>query len=267
LDKGLANRHFYLWNQTKRASNFPVTSVVNINAAQLEQTAILANCGPVLENAVVLEYHTGKGSIIFSQFELAERVSNDPVAAKVLSNLVEYLGTENHSFGRIVNGDITFADLDSEAGIFAASLKQGIVLNSHNYGRVSWKKNTWPDGRRVTGEQRIINSLGYTGQVKRSDTASGFFYLNPPETARSFYLKVKNPVAKQLWFSVKLNDKPTGQVIQVHPNTISDYGPWPIPNGGGTLKVTISSHSDLYTPKREKPVIEELVFQKMIFKY
>lgn len=266
LDKGLANRNFFLWNHAKSSSNFPVTSVFNVSADILKETSVLANCGPALENSVVLEYFTGKGSIIFSQFEVVDRAGHDPIAAKVLLNLVDYLQDGSHVFGQKVTGDIIFADFESEAGLFPASLKQGMVINSHNYGRVSWEKNTWPDGRRITGEQRIINSLGYTGQVKRSDTASGFFFLCPPDKAGAFYLKVKNPVDKQLWFSVEINDRPVSKVVEAAPNTVMDYGPWPIPEGGGTLKVTIKSHSDLYTPKREKLVIEELVFQKMIFK-
>ncbi|RZM26765.1 MAG: hypothetical protein EOO88_15830 [Pedobacter sp.] len=71
---------------------------------------------------------------------------------------------------------------------------------------------------------------------------------------------------KRLWFSVQINDGSMSEVVEVSPNTIQNYGPWSIPEGGRTLKVTIKSHADLYTPKREKPVIEELVFQKMIFK-
>ncbi|WP_285057036.1 hypothetical protein [Pedobacter ginsengisoli] len=266
LDKGLANRNFFLWNQVKGGSNFPVTGVFNIQADVLREATVLANCGPALENPVVLEYFKELGSITFSQFEVVERSANDPVAAKVLQNLVEYLQSGDHAFGRQLTEDITFADLDSEAGLFAASLKQGMVLNSHNYGRVSWAKNTWPDGRRVTGEQRIINSLGYTGQVKKSDIASGFFYFRPPVGAKSFFLQVKNPVSKELWFSVQVNDKAAGDLVFVLPGTAGQYGPWSIPEGGGTIKITIKSHSDLLTPKREKPVIEELVFQRMIFK-
>ncbi|RYZ50666.1 MAG: hypothetical protein EOP49_13530, partial [Sphingobacteriales bacterium] len=229
LDNGLANRDFFLWNHVENSSNFPVTSVFNIGADALQEITILANCGQALVSPVVVECFMGKGSILFSQLEVVERAADDPIAAKVLVNLIDYLQTGNHLFGRKVTGDITFADLESEAGLFAASLKQGMVINSHNYGRVSWRKNTWPDGRRITGEQRIINSLGYTGQIKQSDTASGFFYLSPPAKAGSFYLQVKNPVDKQLWFSILINDKIIGKIVNVSPNTIQQYGPWPVP--------------------------------------
>jgi beta-galactosidase len=266
LDEGLANRDFFLWNHSKSASNFPVVNVFNMNAALLKETAVLANCGPVLQNPVVLEYFKGKGSIIFSQFELVERVGNDPIAAKVFANLIKYLQTPNHSLGLQLNKDVIFADLDSEAGLFAASLKQGMVINSHNYGSVSWEKFGWPDGRRIVGEQKITNSLGYIGAIKPADTASGFFYLHPPVGTRAFYLEVKNPVGKQLWFSIKLNDKPVGEVVTVAANTSQKYGPWPIPIHSTPLKVTIVSETDQHAPHREKLVIEELVFQKMIFK-
>jgi beta-galactosidase len=266
LDEGLRNRDFFLWNQTKRASGFPTVSGFDVPSRSLASIAILANCGPVLQNAVVFEYFKGKGSIIFSQFELIDRVNSDPIAAKVLSNLIKYLHATAHSFGQQVKTEITFADLDSEAGLFGASLKQGMVINSHNYGMVSWEKNNWPDGRRVVGEQKIMNSLGYIGAIKPSDTASGFFYLHPPVGAETFYLQVKNPVGKPLWFDVLLNDEPAGESVIVAANTVHRYGPWKIPLNKGSLKVTIRSHSDLGAKKREKPIIEELVFQKMLFK-
>jgi len=266
LDEGLRNRDFFLWNQTKMASGFPAISAFEVQTAALAKSSILANAGPVLQNAVVVEYFKGKGSIIFSQFELVDRLANDPIPAKVLSNLIKYLHLEDHRLGQQVKNEITFADLDSEAGVFAAALKQGMVINSHNYGRVSWEKNGWPDGRRVVGEQKITNSLGYISAIKPSDTASGFFYIRPPVNAETFYLQVKNPVDKSLWFEVLLNDVPAGDQIVAHGNTVQTYGPWKMPANGGPLKVAIRTPSDLGAKKREKPIIEELVFQKMLFK-
>src|SRR3546814_13795048 len=89
------------------------------------------------------------------------------------------------------------------------------MINGNNYGKGSWEKYGWPEGRRILGEQKIINGLGYTGTVNPVDTANGFFYMCPPAGAREFYLEVKNPVDKELWFRVFLNDMPLGDVVVV----------------------------------------------------
>ncbi len=266
LDKDIPNRNFFLWNKTKNASCFPVVNVLDIDPEMLNSVSVLANCGYMLQYPVVVEFFRGKGSIIFSQFELIERVVNDPVAQKVLVNLLNYLQDDQHTLSIQLKKDVLLANLDSEAGLFSASLKQGIVLNGHNYGKVSWEKNGWPDGRRVVGEQKIINGLGYTGTVNPSDTASGFFYMRPPVGKKSFYIEVKNPVYKPLWFQVFINDKPAGVVNNVDPNSIQQFGPWLFPENSSDIKVIIITHSDQKAIKREKPIIEELVFQKILFK-
>ncbi|HWK57714.1 MAG TPA: hypothetical protein VNQ80_10260 [Parapedobacter sp.] len=265
LDKGLVNRDFFLWNPLEGSSGFPVTEVFDIQPAALHHTSVLANCGHMLQYQVVLEHFKGKGSIIFSQFELVGRVQDDPIAARVLGNLIDYLQTANHTIGPQLTTDVLFGDLDSEAGLFPASLKQGIMINGHNYGKVSWEKYGWPEGRRILGEQKIINGLGYTGTVDPVDTAKGFFYMRAPAGAGSFYLEVKNPVERPLWFKVYLNDEPAGEVVIVEPNTVKKFGPWKLPANRGEVKVTIESQADLHALKREKPIIEELVFQKMLF--
>src|SRR3546814_7576449 len=86
----------------------------------------------MLEYQIVLEHFRNKGSILFSQFELIRRAQNDPIAATVLKNLVEYLRSDDHTIGTQLSGDVIFADLDSEAGLFPASLTQGIMINGHN---------------------------------------------------------------------------------------------------------------------------------------
>ncbi|MFS8617642.1 MAG: hypothetical protein FWJ85_12535 [Solitalea sp.] len=267
LDKGLENRDFFLWNPMGELSGFPVTEVFDIESSVLEHTSVLANCGYMLEYQVILEHFREKGSILFSQFELIGRVRKDPIAARVLKNLIDYLQTGHHAIGMQLAGDVRFADLDSEAGLFPASLIQGIMINGHNYGKVSWEKYDWPEGRRVLGEQQIVNGLGYTGTVNPIDTARGFFYMSPPEGANKFYLEVKNPVGKELWFRVFLNDEPAGNAVVVSPKTIKKAGPWMLPAGSGPVKVTIESQADLHALKREKPVIEELVFQSMLFEF
>src|SRR3546814_13562240 len=85
----------------------------------------------MLEYQVVLEHFRKKGSILFSQFELIRRAQNDPIAATVLKNLVEYLRSDDHTIGTQLSGDVIFADLDSEAGLFPVSLTQGIMINGH----------------------------------------------------------------------------------------------------------------------------------------
>lgn len=265
LDKEIPNRDFFLWDQTTRASGFPVINVFDIQSERLNSVSVLANCGYMLQYPVVLEFFRGKGSVIFSQLELIERALLDPVAQKVLCNLFNYLHSDQHTLSVQLNSDVTFANLDSEAGLFGASLKQGIVLNGHNYGKHSWEKYGWPDGRRVVGEQKITNGLGYTGTVNPSDTAVGFFFMRPPTNKKIFYLEVKNPVNKPLWFHIYLNDKTAGAVQHVAPNTIKQYGPWQLPEDDFDTKVTIVTPSDQKALKREKTVIEELVFQKILF--
>lgn len=277
LSHDLRHRDFFLWNNISQNSNdcFPVKFSFDIKPAALEHSAILANCGHHLQYPVVMEYFKGDGSVIFSQLECISRANSDPVAAKVLTNLLEYLASNEHSFAPQVGWEVRFADFNSENSIFAAPLKQGISVNSHNYGRVSYKSYDWPDGRRVVGEQKLVR-MGYIAPVKLDKTGKGFFFLTPPKEAKTFTITVKNPVEIPLWFLLYLNDGQVGEKIIIKPETTIEVGPWPIPSSHGeAMKITLEVPIDVEALGSEaqgmskegekRKVIQELVFTKMNF--
>lgn len=295
LSKDLRHRDFFLWNNISQNSNdsFPVKFPFYIKPTALEHSTILANCGHHLQFPVVLEYFKGDGSVIFSQLECISRAGNDPVAAKVLVNLLEYLASDEHNFAPQVGWEVRFADFVSEKGIFAAPLKQGVSINSNNYGRVSYKPYDKPDGRRVIGEQKLfrkgfteddvpgkknfaVASIGYVAPVEIKDSARGFFFFMPPDGAKTFTITVKNPVEIPLWFRLYLNDKEIGEKYAIEPQTTKEIGPWTLPSyQNRAVKVVLEVPIDvealglgpygLSEEGKKRKIIEELVFTKMNF--
>ncbi|AQQ69801.1 Beta-galactosidase [Limihaloglobus sulfuriphilus] len=275
LLSGLRHRDLFAFNDAGGDSvdSYAVSTGFELTREALESTEVAANCDSQLAKAAVVEYFAGKGSVIFSQIECMKRAGTDPVADRLRTNLVSMLINSDHLFGEQSGWEIKFADFDSERGLFASPLKQGFILNSHNYGRVSYgdvSGSSWgagrPDGRRVTGEMKITRSLGYLGHVdEKASHADGFFWVRPPKGAESASIAAFNPTDRPLKFAVKASGSEI-QTYTVSPGEKKPFGPLSFKRlDNGAVKFTIRISVDTKGQNKEKKLVEELVFESLVF--
>lgn len=272
---GLRYRDLFAFNNIGSTStdSYTVKYAFDVSPDALDMVEVVANCGQHLRRAVVIECFTGKGSVIFSQIECLTRASKDPVADKVFSNLIRTLIDSDNLFAEQTGWDVKFSDFDSERGLFAAPLQQGIILNSHNYGRVTYgdtRGSGWgalfADGRRVVGPQKITRSLGYISTIDEdAKQASGFFWARPPKDANAASLQVVNPTKLQLSFKVFAGQTKAIKYT-VKANTNGTFGPFPFKrSNNGAVKFTIETALDTEGTGKKKKLVEELVFKSLTF--
>jgi hypothetical protein len=135
---GLDRRRFELWSdytgwdQTKPGfpKVYPVTHGFRLKSSDdLARTAILANYDRGLEGIALCEMFAGKGSVLLSAFDLIPRAGLDPVADRLLRNLVTHLAApEGHEVYPLVEGPIRWGDYPSERGVVSGPLN-GLVVN------------------------------------------------------------------------------------------------------------------------------------------
>ena len=98
----LRPRDFRYWNECSRSSNggSTVEPVLDLlwpaTHVDLATCRVWASSERLLSGAAILEVYYGQGSVIISQFRNTERVDDDPIAAKLLANLVKYAASPNH---------------------------------------------------------------------------------------------------------------------------------------------------------------------------
>jgi hypothetical protein len=274
LLEGLRHRDLFAFNNVDqhKTDSYVVKYAFNVAPETLDNAEVIANCSTYLRRAAVAEYFTDRGSVIFSQIECTSRAGKDPVADKVFVNLLNTFVEGNNQFGEQSDWVIDFTDFDSERGLFTLPLEQGIIINSHNYGRVSYGDvpgaswgATWHDGRRVVSRQRIYRSLGYIEAVD-SDAANaeGFFWVRPPNGAKAAVMKVSNPTDKPLGFKISAGKDPKRFVVR--PKSSQEFGKVELkPADNGAVKFVITTTPDPKGQGKEKKLIEELVFNSLEF--
>jgi hypothetical protein len=96
----------------------------------MAKIAVLGDYGPGLEGMAIAEVFNGKGSVLLCGMDLVNRRGLDPVADRLLSNLVGYMGSaEAHDPDVLVTAPIIWGDYASEKGLLTG-INSGLLLNS-----------------------------------------------------------------------------------------------------------------------------------------
>lgn len=218
------------WDQTKPGfpSIYPVTTGFKLDEAEaLAHTAILADYDRGLEGIALCEMFAGKGSVILSGFDLVNRASLDPAAARLLANLVAYAATpDGHEIHPLVNAPIRWGDFPTERGTVCGSLN-GLLPNTEwipapngpaseplppNTG--AW--NMMPGDQFVPRGRHPFGPYGYsTASSLRlpksgAETGSGFFWARIPAGKEFVVTTVRNPAQTSGTLEVAINDAPAG---------------------------------------------------------
>lgn len=120
------------WNESKTGfpAIYPVTDgfVLKDNNA-IAATKILADYGPALDGIALAEMFNGKGSILLSGMDLVSRAGLDPVADRLLKNMIAYSATEKpHHIHPLIKAPIIWGDYASEKGLITG-VTSGLLLN------------------------------------------------------------------------------------------------------------------------------------------
>jgi hypothetical protein len=212
---GITREHLRLWSDytgwdaTKPGypKVHPVALGFRLSAQEaLGQTAILANYDRGLASIALCEVFDGAGSVIVSGFDLVTRSGLDPVADRLLANLVTYAASkEGHHAHPLIDSPIMWGEYASERGL-VTGVHNGLIVNA---------VDGVPHGRRPFGP------FGYNGLCHivdlnpESDTGSGVFWVRIPAGRTAVVTKVENPTGKDAELGVAINGGSSGGAVVV----------------------------------------------------
>ncbi len=136
--KGIERDHLRLWtdytgfDESKPGfpAIYPVTQGFDLAGSDFSRVAVFANYSRGLAATALCEILAGKGSVILSGFDLSARAGIDPVADRLLVNLMEHAcGAGQGDPYTLVTAPITWGDFASENGIVSLG-NNSMILNT-----------------------------------------------------------------------------------------------------------------------------------------
>ena len=172
------------------------------DVADLARVAVLANYDVGLRSIALCEVFVGKGSVILSGFDLVERAGRDPVADRLLSNLVRFAAArDGHEAHPLIEREIIWGDYETERGCVVTS-QQGLLVN---------QDGAKPRGRRLLGAFRYGGPTNGYILDPRPEAREGWgrFFIRVREGMRTMLTKVENPGRADLSLEVIINGAAT----------------------------------------------------------
>lgn len=187
------------WDQTKGAfpDIYPVGYGFRLtDAKDLPHTAIIANYDRGLEAIAIAEMFNGKGSVLMTSLRLIPRIGKDPVADRMLRNLVAHLvSSERHELHPLIEQPIKWGNYPTERDVVVEPIG-GLVVNCRwqqpptdpaakplpdNEGAWNTKPGEGfvPFGRRVYGPWAYTNATGIRELNEKGEVAGA----EPPADA------------------------------------------------------------------------------------
>jgi hypothetical protein len=261
------------WDQTK--PGFPRISPVRFGykltkQADLKNIAVIANYDSGLEGVALGEFFDGKGSALLCGLDLVGRIGFDPVADRMLKNLVAYMADDAaHAKHPTVTKPIRWGDFASEQGVLVDGTITGLFRNTtwqppptDPHGEPPRDKlngwNTRPSDQYLPDGIRPRGPFVYTfnGAVRNVDhnNASGWgvFWASVPAGRKSMITKVRNPTTRPATLRVDVNGA-DGEPRDLPPGSTSVIIETPLPPDVSDIGVRYTGDRDL--------VIEETDFR------
>lgn len=231
------------WDESQKGfpAIYPVTDgFVPENKKNLKNIAVIANYGVALESIAIAEIFNEKGSEMVCGFDLVSRHDIDPIADKMLLNIIGYMGSQkDHHRYTLIEAPIIWGDYKTEKGILTG-VNSGLILNSKPRLTDDFKNikleiteqgdelagsgggwNNRPGlqyvhyGRRPFGPY----SLRGFGNVpdpdnKETNIGQGTFWCSIPQDKSSSSTLVWNPSPESLPITIQINNKKVTKNIE-----------------------------------------------------
>jgi beta-galactosidase len=253
------------WNESEKngfPAIYPVTDgFVPVDKKEMRYISVLGDYGPGLEGMALAEIFSGKGSVLVCGLDLAGRSGIDPVADRMLANLVDYSGNDYpHDPYILVTAPIIWGDYKSEKGILTG-INSGLLLNSkprltgsysnehitisrEGYEFAGQKSgfNTRPGVQYVAYGRRPFGPYSFRGfgDVPKEDDpedneGEGSFYCRVPRGKTNASTLVWNPSDTVLSLKIDVNGRAVTRQLKAGEKTTVDC-----PVGATTVKMTFT---------------------------
>ncbi|MEO7454904.1 MAG: glycoside hydrolase family 2 TIM barrel-domain containing protein [Gemmatimonadaceae bacterium] len=224
---------FTSWNETKPGfpQVYPVTRGFVVTEPQsMGRVGVLADYDHGLEGIALAELFGGKGSAMVTGFDLIDRSGSDPVADRMLGNLVRYMSSpEAHAPRQVANDRIVWGDYASERGVLTG-VYSGLLVNTVpivpadlvNVYKITVDKegfwfaggtsgwNTKPAIQYVAKGRRAYGPYTFTSggsvQIEKGSTVGeGRVFLLAPANRSTMTTTFQNPVAEPINVEIGVN--------------------------------------------------------------
>ncbi|MBA3673131.1 MAG: glycosyl hydrolase family 2, partial [Gemmatimonadaceae bacterium] len=223
---------FTAWNETKPGfpQVYPVTrGFVFTRPESLSNVQVLANYDHGLEGIALAELFNGRGSVMVTGFDLVNRSGIDPIADRMLANVVRHMGTNApHDPVPSVTARIDWGDYASEHGLLTGiysglivhtvptvpadlTAKYPVTMSSEGfaYGGGSGGWNTKPAIQYVARGRRPFGPYKFTsgGSVKtlQAGAGEGRVWLRVPASRTEMQTVVANATHEPLVLEITVN--------------------------------------------------------------
>jgi hypothetical protein len=214
------------------------------DAQSLERVAVLANYDRGLEGVALCEMFDGRGSVIVSAFDTVQRAGLDPVADRLLANLVRYAASQkNHELHPLIDQPIQWGNYASERGIINGPLN-GLVVNSSwvrpptnpSAEPLTQDEGAWntrpgdqfaPHGRSPLGPYGYSTGSGLRDLNPDSDIGTGMFWARISQGKKTVATVVENPSTKSAELEVSVNGGPATKLEVPAGKTVTVTAPLP----------------------------------------
>lgn len=273
--RGIARKELIVWSdytdwdetQDGFPAIYPVTNGFTLqNKPDKKDVAILANYSVGLEGIALAEFFESKGSVLLSAFDLVNRVGSDPVADRLLINLLDYTSKDvGHELYPLIEAPIVWGEYETEKGILDG-ITSGFMINAkpslfgsyeeliysvdkygHGYAGAKWGWNNRagkqyvPYGRRMFGPYYHRDFGGIPTPVDlESKTGLAYFWCRVPEGTTHMNTMVWNPSDEDLNITIGLN----GQQVSDETILPGEYKWVESKNPGGSTTLKIELEGD-----------------------
>lgn len=251
------------WDESQKGfpAIYPVTDgFVPVNKNDLGNIAVLGDYGVALEGITIAEFFDGKGSVLLIGLDLINRTNLDPVADRMLTNLISYMSDgKEHTKYPLVTAPIVWGDYTSEKGLLTG-INSGLLLNSkprrpeNNTSKIRLTKqgdmflgasggfNTRPGVQYVHYGRRMFGPYSLRGfgnipepDAENNNIGEGYFWCNIPEGKNTVSTIVWNPSDENLSIKIKVNNKEVNKQINA-----GDKATVEVPVNASTIKMNFT---------------------------
>ncbi len=222
------------WDESQKGfpAIYPVMDgYVPVDKNDIKQIAVLGNYGVALEGISIAEIVDGKGSVLLCGLDLVNRTGVDPVADRMLINLVNYMGDEKqHELYPLVTEPIVWGNYTSEKGLLTGvnsglmlhavprtpdniKSKISVTIEGNRFLGLPGGFNTRPGVQYVAHGRRMFGPYtlrGFGNVPEPLDTTNnigaGFFWCSIPAGKTMSSTLVWNQHNQPLTIKIKVND-------------------------------------------------------------